>query len=189
MGDGPSDRACGDDRRLTTTVEGLASTWKPERGVEGGRGGQEEEPGVVGRGKKTRLASKQSSARQFDRGVSLQIIASDRKKRTISAIVAFPQPVDALFPRCFRTGQTGLGDACGLFRRQQTPSCMEMEFSRNFYLISNTLLLSFKDKFIFVSPHAKIKSWGQDCRRDEAPQTVAGAGGRVACHPPLSTPQ
>lgn len=128
MGDGPSDRACGDDRRLTTTVEGLASTWKPERGVEGGRGGQEEEPGVVGRGKKTRLASKESSGRQFDRGVSLQIIASDRKKRTISAIVAFPQPVDALFPRCFRTGQTGLGDACGLFRRQQTPSCMEMEF-------------------------------------------------------------
>lgn len=81
MGDGPSDRACGDDRRLTTTVEGLASTWKPERGVEGGRGGQEEEPGVVGRGKKTRLASKESSARQFDRGVSLQIIASDRKKK------------------------------------------------------------------------------------------------------------
>lgn len=115
MGDGPSDRACGDDRRLTTTVEGLASTWKPERGVEGGRGGQEEEPRVVGRGKKTRLASKESSACQFDRGVSLQIIASDRKKERSPQLWLFPNPSMHCFPVAFALDKPALEMLAGCF--------------------------------------------------------------------------
>lgn len=115
MGDGrwAVRQACGDDRRLTTTVEGLASTWKPGRGVEGGRGGQEEEFGVVGRGKKTRLASKESSARQHRQGcIVADHCVGSKKKNDLRNCGFSPNPSMHCFPVAFALDKTSatLGD-------------------------------------------------------------------------------
>lgn len=111
-------------------------------------------------GRKRGWRRKRALPANIDRGASLQIIASDRKKRTISAIVAFPQPVDALFPRCFRTGQNQRHPwrhLRALFRRQQIPSCIEMDFSWNFCLISNVLIFLWDQSLFWCFTPGKIQ--------------------------------
>lgn len=115
MGDGPSDRACGDDRRLTTTVEGLPSTWKPERGVEGGWGGQEEEPGVVGRGKKTRLASKRALPANSTGVYRCRSLRRIEKKDRSPQLWLFPNPSMHCFPVAFALDKQALEMLAGCF--------------------------------------------------------------------------
>lgn len=161
-GDGPSDRACGEERRLTTTVKELASTWKPGRGAERGRGGQEEEPGVVGRGKKTRSASKESSARQYRQGCIVADHCVGSKKKNHLRNWAFPQAVDAQFlPLLLALDKTSatLGDTCG---RCFVGSKFHLASKWNFKILPGLKHDVFLQRqFFLVSPHAKVKSWGQ----------------------------
>ena len=94
MGDGrwTVPQAGGDDRGLAT-VEELASTWKPERGVEGKRAGKRKILRGIGRGKKTRLVSSKESYPPISTGVyRCRSLRRSKKKERSPQLGLFPNP-------------------------------------------------------------------------------------------------
>lgn len=113
-------------------------------------------------GRKRGRRRKRALPANIDRGVSLQIIASDRKKRTISAIGLFPNPSMHSFSHCsshWTKPAATLGDTCG---RCFVGSRFHLGSKWNFKILPGLKHGVFLQRqFYLVSPHAKVKSWGQ----------------------------
>lgn len=144
-------------------------------------------------GRKRGRRRKRALPANIDRGVSLQIIASDRKKKNHLRNWAFPQPVDAQFLPLLlaldKTSRHPWRHLRALFRRQQIPSWIEVEFQNSTW--SQTRCFSSKAIF-FGFTTCKGQELGPEGGRDEAAQTVAGVqweDGWCGLTPPPNTPQ
>lgn len=115
MGDGPSDRACGDDRRLTTTVEGLASTWKPERGVGGDGADKRKSLELLDVGRKRGWRRKRALPANSTGVYRCRSLRRIEKKERSPQLWLFPNPSMHCFPVAFALDKPALEMLAGCF--------------------------------------------------------------------------